>query len=47
MLSGTQKLFESGEFDDYIEKDDNYYELTSFHSYENHFKNINIWKQER
>ena len=33
-----KKLFELGEFDDYIEKDDNYYELTSFHSYENHFK---------
>lgn len=33
-----KKLFESGNFDDYIEKDDNYYELTSFHSYENHFK---------
>ena len=33
-----KKLFESGYFDDYIEKDDNYYELTSFHSYENHFK---------
>jgi len=33
-----KKLFEDGEFDDYIEKDDNYYELTSFHSYENHFK---------
>ena len=31
-------MFELGEFDDYIEKDDNYYELTSFHSYENHFK---------
>ena len=35
-----KKLFELGEFDDYIEKDDNYYELTSFHSYENHFKKI-------
>lgn len=33
-----KKLFEAGDFDDYIEKDDNYYELTSFHSYENHFK---------
>ena len=33
-----KKFFESGDFDDYIEKDDNYYELTSFHSYENHFK---------
>ena len=33
-----KKLFELGEFDDYIENDDNYYELTSFHSYENHFK---------
>ena len=33
-----KKLFKSGEFDDYIEKDDNYYELTSFHSYENHLK---------
>ena len=33
-----KKLFELGEFDNYIEKDDNYYELTSFHSYENHFK---------
>lgn len=33
-----KKMFELGEFDDYIEKDDNYYELTSFHSYENHFK---------
>lgn len=33
-----KKLFELGEFDDYIEKDDNYYEFTSFHSYENHFK---------
>lgn len=33
-----KKLFELGDFDDYIEKDDNYYELTSFHSYENHFK---------
>ena len=33
-----KKLFELGEFDDYIEKDDNYYELTSFHGYENHFK---------
>ena len=33
-----KKLFESRYFDDYIEKDDNYYEFTSFHSYENHFK---------
>ena len=33
-----KKLFDLGEFDDYIDKDDNYYELTSFHSYENHFK---------
>lgn len=33
-----KKLFEGGYFTDYIEKDDNYYELTSFHSYENHFK---------
>ena len=33
-----KKLFKSGEFDDYIEKDDNYYELTSFHSYESHLK---------
>ena len=33
-----KKLFESGYFDDYIEKDDNYYEFTSFHSYENYLK---------
>lgn len=33
-----KKFFEDGYFDDYIEKDNNYYELTSFHSYENHFK---------
>lgn len=33
-----KKLFESGDFDDYIEKDENYYELTSFHSYHNKFK---------
>ena len=33
-----KKLFDAGYFDDCIEKDNNYYELTSFHSYENHFK---------
>ena len=39
-----KKLFETGYFDDYIEKDDNYYELTSFHSYENQFKKYKYLK---
>ena len=39
-----KKLFEKGYFDDYIEKDENFYELTSFHSYENQFKKYKYLK---